>query len=171
VRSRGAPLGLIACLCLGSPALAEVQIVVKYTAHEDRIEPQKKEVYSDRTYTFFVTKNHQVKIKYNSGIINTGGEFKSLGSGFAGHSATGMPVVGRARIDNNGIVYSTFFDSFKIIIRVTINGKDSCSANVEYSLLPNHEYFEARTEIGGFAVKDTGYTAQDVTCNVSEVSM
>jgi hypothetical protein len=165
---RKAIFGLAFCLLLNLQAWAEVQFTVHYTSREDRIAPRKGEVFSDKTQTFIVTKDHQVKTGYYSGKIASTGSL-NLGSAFGGTTVTGLPVVGRARIEGNGIAYALFHESFKMVIRAKIDGKDSCSAEVEYSLLPGHQYFEARLESTGAAVTDTNFTAENVTCEVADL--
>jgi hypothetical protein len=150
---------------LATPALADVQITISYTSHEDRVAPRKGEILVDRKYVFTVTKDHKVKIgqSFDKGVANL-----NLGSAFEGKSASGLSIVGRARIEDNGVIYAIFFESFKLLIRAKIVGKNSCIAQVDYILLPGHEYFEARNVSTGVPITDTKWTGENVTCEIAD---
>jgi hypothetical protein len=162
-------IGLIFWIGATASAFADVQIVVSYTSVEDRIEPKVKTVSSDRKFTFVITKDRQLKVRYDSGKRGSVGSFQPIGDVHEGHSVAGSHVVSRGRIENNGFVFAEFHDSYKMVIQVALEKSSSCSATVDYALLSGRQYFEARSEATGAATKDTAWRAEGVTCQISEV--
>ena len=160
---------LVGPVSLSSNVRAEVRIVVSFTTVQNMVEPEVKTVYLARTTTYTLTSDHILKTNssMNNAEVNNESE---LGKPHYIATISHRRAVSRTRIENGVIINVSFFDTYKIIEKIATDGKSTCSASIEYSLLPGQKVYKLYgIQNVNAEYKYTDIRVENVSCEISDI--
>jgi hypothetical protein len=157
-------------LAIQLPARADTKVIVSYTQVDNQVTPTTHEFRNNRRTIIVLTNDKKIRTGADINGSHSLSAIHELNVPIFAHNQAGVEYVIRYSIENGQIVVASFLPSYKIITRISTDGKSKCSATREYKLLPGHRVFEDKDFNNKQDVTMSNVHAEDVTCDISELS-
>lgn len=148
-----------------SMARADVKATIRFTLVETRVSPRQEVVTTPITTNFQISDDKGVDSSSSTGLK---GQRMRLGGASAGFSEAGDPMTSTVRIVGGAFVVTNRNPGFYSVLRLTTDGRTTCSATLKYFRTPGHQYFEAITTNGQERIMASNFTAENMTCSIGE---
>jgi hypothetical protein len=157
--------GLAAWLASASIARADVTAIVKFDLVEARVSPRQETIRNSITSSFRISADKGVDSAASTGLKS---RRMNLGETSTGFNEAGQTMTSSMRIVGGAFVVTNHNPGFSSVLRITTDGRATCSATMKYFRIPGHPYFEAVTTDGSVSLLASSFTAENMTCSIGE---
>jgi len=91
----------------------------------------------------------------------------NLGETFTGFNEAGQTMTSTMQIVGGAFVLTNHNPGFSSVLKLTTDGRATCSATMKYFRIPGHQYYEALL-LDGTYMMATNFTAENMTCSIGE---
>jgi hypothetical protein len=155
---------LAAWLSGATIAHADVTVTINYDMVETRVSPRQEVIRSHRTESYKISSDQQIDA---SGSTGTNSRAK-LGGTITGNDEGGKPSTFAYRIVNGAFVFTTHNVGYFHVLKITTDGRATCSATKTFFRNPGQQYIEAETLDGKEHIMASKFTAENMTCSIRE---
>jgi hypothetical protein len=156
--------GLAAWLASAPSARAEVTVTINFDFVETRVSPRQEVYRSHITSSFKLSPGKGVDFSSSRGIKAQA----KLGESMTGVDESGQSSTTSYQIIGGAVVITNHNQGYYSVLRITTDGRGTCSAAIKYFRNPGHQYFEAITVNGTESLLASNFRAENTTCSIAE---
>jgi hypothetical protein len=157
--------GLAAWLASAPSARAEVTATIKFNFVETRVSPRQETYRTPMSVSYRISADKGVDFSVSTGLKS---RRLNLGETFTGFNESGQTMTSTLRIVGGAVVLTNHNPGFSSVLRITTDGRATCSATMKYFRIPGHQYFEAVTMNRTETIMASNFTAENMTCSIGE---
>ena len=145
-------------------ARAEVMVTINFDFVETRVPPRQEIYRSHFTSRVKLSPGKGVDFSSSSGIKAQA----KLGESMTGVDESGQSATTTYQIIGGAVVITNHNPGFYSVLRITTDGRGTCSAAMKYFRNPGHQYFESVTMNGTESILASNFRGENMTCSIGE---